>query len=74
MPFWVQKLLPLVQGVLALARMLAAWRQRQLGRIGAQKDQLEKDHEFLRKAADARRRLDHSAGRVQRDPRNRDAG
>jgi len=74
MSFWVQKLLPLVQAALALARMFVAWRQRQLGRVGAQKDQLEKDHEVLRRAADARRHINHTAERVQRDPRNRDAG
>lgn len=71
---WFRTLLPLAaQALMALVRFLTAWRYRRQGRLEAQKAQLDKDHEILRKAADARRDVDHDAEWVRRDRRNRDA-
>lgn len=70
---WLKYLGPAVQVLAAIMKLFVGRRQRRLGQLEAENEQLSRDHNMLRKAADARRSVSNDAGGVRNDPRNRDA-
>jgi hypothetical protein len=70
---WLKYLGPFIQVLSAIMKLFVGHRQRRVGRLEANNEQLSRDHETLRKAADARSSVHNDAERVRNDPRNRDA-
>lgn len=69
---WLKYLSPVIQVLAAIMKLFAGHRQRRVGRLEAENEQLSRDHKMLRKAADARRSVSDDPDRLRNDPRNRD--